>query len=118
MDIDSIQRGWQMRAAYELQQMCNRIELTLAWHDLDALLVESLAVVQQPNGIWRARSVPATRGQERRIRQTAINALAVCAGSAHDRGINRNVFDSRNVADAKRMVRAALMTSPLGDPCA
>jgi hypothetical protein len=105
IDTDALKRQWQMQSAALLSQMCNRIELCLAWNDLDSLLTDSVSVIRNPNGVWSARCAPAEKGKLRHIRQTAQNALTVCAGAAHDRGVNTGVFSTENVRAAKKLVR-------------
>lgn len=109
IDTDALKRRWQMVDADRISAMAQRIELTLCWNDLDALITDSVSVIRNPNGVWSARSTPAERGRLRHIRQSAINALIVCA---RDDG-RLPVYSTQNVKAAKKLCRDAFMAFAL-----
>lgn len=94
--------AWRERDVLIMSQMVNRWELTLVWNELDSLLCKGLDVRKRTGGVWRASLQPVEPVQERRLRQTTLNALRT-AGS-----VSGSVFTPRHVRDAKTLVRNAL----------
>jgi hypothetical protein len=86
-----------------VRHMAHRIELTMAWLDLDGVIANALLLDPKPaNGVWRCKPLPAPAGA-RRLTGTAWAALTLTVG-----GRREYVLD--DLRKAKHMIRNALAT--------
>jgi len=92
-----------------LVDQSNRMHLTMAWLELEALISAGVDVRVRSNGVWRCYPQPIARGQERQISNLAYNALRAALGPAGRHPVNgKPAFTPQSVQAAKRLVVTAL----------
>jgi hypothetical protein len=97
---------WRARDTLAIRDQWARIELTLAWMELDQLLTHEVLVFQPrlASKHWKALAVPSKRGVERRLTEIPSNALKIAA-----RGNPPGGFTSLHVQQAKDLVRNGML---------
>ncbi len=101
---EKMKRAWRARETVLIADQWERLSLTLAWLELDALLTDRIEVHCRRGGPWRASMVPAKRGAERKLTQIPLNALRVASAS-----LSGNTFGPFAVTRAKDLLRNAML---------
>jgi hypothetical protein len=98
--------AWRARDTLAIRDQWARIELTLAWVELDRLLTHEVLVFS-PRGqspLWKALAVPCRRGVQRNISLVPSNALKVAA-----QGNPKPGFTSAHVRAAKALLVGSML---------
>lgn len=98
--------AWKARDTLAVRDQWARLELTLAWMELDNLTTQEVLVFQPRLAArhWKALAVPARRGVHRNLTSIPVNALKMAAQGNPSGG-----YSTAHVQRAKDLVRNAML---------